>query len=904
MEAIKTTWGRIGRRGSRDWRLDLVGGQLVLTLPDRTLTLGPGAADEVRVVRRWLRYVVQVQLGSDMRTLTGIGRRPAERLQTFLAAWAQVAAITAWARQVLAVAGRAESDGRWITIETIRQLVDSRPRGDTGRGPVDTVWGLLGEVEQEAVRLWRLDLVRWSVEVNQRVLRAELTARGDLFQRVETTPLTFEQACAVVCMDNRVSVVAAAGSGKTSVMVARTAYAIARGFVAPERILLLAFNQDAAKELQQRLQRRLAAVGVSADGVTASTFHAFGLSVIGQVTGRKPRVASWVDGGQGQDKILRIVDRLRDSSERFRYAYDTYRLLYARTSDNPKGTDGDIWHRDTRSARHRTFSGHLVRSQGEKIIADFLYLNGVDFAYERPFTIDTATAEHGQYHPDFYYPAVDVWHEHWALDAQGRPPADFHGYAEGMAWKRQLHQDAGTQLIETTWASIMGADGLVAFGAQLTAAGLTLEWNPDRPSADRDAVPASHEDMARLLRTFMAHVKAGDLTEEAVEAKLRASPGLNTARTRHFLSVYWPVHRAWQQALTDEGAVDFEDMLVTAGQMLETRAAQLPYDMVLVDEFQDTSQARARIVRALVDQPGKYLLTVGDDWQAINRFAGADITIMREYRHWFGPGPMLRLTTTFRCTQEICDVSSAFVAKNDRQIGKTVTASAGPGGDRVRLRYSASNTVTAVRAAVAAELDRISESDQSPGNGTRPASVLILGRYRHDDRFVPAQLPAGLTVTFKTVHGAKGLEADYVIVANMTRGRLGFPSEVADDPVLNLAMAAPDPYPHAEERRLFYVALTRARHQVVLISVRERESVFVAELLNEGKLEPVEVDATSGDLVASTVQACARCGLGVMVQRVSAHGPFLTCSTFPDCRATINIPQQRSKPVRPSSRRR
>ncbi|MEV0453645.1 UvrD-helicase domain-containing protein [Catellatospora methionotrophica] len=904
METSNTTWGRTGRRGTRDWRLELRGGQLLLTLPDRTLTLRPGAAGEVRVIRRWLRHVVEVQVGRELRTLTGVGRRPAERLQAFLTAWPHIAEITAWARQVLATAGQAEIDGRWISTETMRRLVDGRPQGELGRGRLDAVWDLLGEAEREAVRLWRLDVVRWLAEANQKILRSELQVRRDLFRRVESTPLTFEQARAVVCMDNRVSVVAAAGSGKTSVMVARTAYAIARGFVAPDRILLLAFNQDAAKELQQRLQRRLAAVGLRADGVTASTFHAFGLGVIGQVTGRKPRVASWVDSGQGQDKILQIVDRLRDSSAWFRYAYDTYRLLYARTSDDPKGTDGDAWDRDSKTARHRTFSGHLVRSQGEKIIADFLYLNGVNFEYERPFVADTATAEHSQYHPDFYYPAVDVWHEHWALDTEGRPPAEFRGYAEGMAWKRDLHQRTGTRLIETTWASIMGADGLVAFGEQLTSVGLSLDWNPDRPSVDHDAVPASHEDMARLLRTFMAHVKAGALSEEAVEAKLRASPALNTARTRHFLSVYWPVHRAWQQALAGEGGVDFEDMLVTAAQMLESGAAQTPYDMVLVDEFQDTSQARARIVRALVNQPGRYLLTVGDDWQAINRFAGADLSIMREHERWFGRGPRLHLSTTFRCTQEICDVSSTFIGKNDRQIPKTVKAASGPGGERVRLLYPANNTAADIRAAVAAELECISTAtEHDRGEAGTPTSVLILGRYRTDRSLLPATHPAGLDVAFKTIHGAKGLEADYVIVANLTRGRLGFPSQIVDDPVLNLAMAAPDPYPHAEERRLLYVALTRARHQAVLISVHGRESVFVAELLKDGCLDPVEID-TAGAVVSSSVQACARCGLGVMVQRVSAHGPFLACSTFPDCRATINIPQQRRPTARPSSRRR
>ena len=96
------------------------------------------------------------------------------------------------------------------------------------------------------------------------------------------------------------------------------------------------------------------------------------------------------------------------------------------------------------------------------------------------------------------------------------------------------------------------------------------------------------------------------------------------------------------------------------------------FDLVLVDEFQDASQARATLDEALVDEPGRYLLAVGDDWQSINRFAGADLSVMTNFEQWFGDGPTLRLQTTFRCPQSICDTASAFVAKNPRQLTKVV----------------------------------------------------------------------------------------------------------------------------------------------------------------------------------------------------------------------------------------
>ena len=190
--------------------------------------------------------------------------------------------------------------------------------------------------------------------MNEQILRRELTLRADFFQNVETSPLTEEQARAVVCMDNRVQVVAAAGSGKTSVMVGRAAYAIARGFVPAERILLLAFNKDAAVELQQRIDSRLRALGLDPSGVRASTFHAFGLEIIGRATNEKPRLASWLNDGRDLEMVSRIVDELRDRSPDFRFRWDVFRLLFARTANTPEGGDPDDYDRTTQTVGYRT----------------------------------------------------------------------------------------------------------------------------------------------------------------------------------------------------------------------------------------------------------------------------------------------------------------------------------------------------------------------------------------------------------------------------------------------------------------------------------------------------------------------------------------------------------------------
>ena len=156
------------------------------------------------------------------------------------------------------------------------------------------------------------------------------------------------------------------------------------------------------------------------------------------------------------------------------------------TENEPDGYDNA-----TRQTGYRTFAGEVVKSHGERLIANFLYLNGVDYVYERPYDVHVADATHSQYRPDFYYPDIDVWHEHWALDRDGKPPAEFDGYAEGMAWKRGVHAQHGTTLVESTWADVMFGDGLTRLKDELTRLGLTLRLEP-RPSPQR-RVGEAHE---------------------------------------------------------------------------------------------------------------------------------------------------------------------------------------------------------------------------------------------------------------------------------------------------------------------------------------------------------------------------------------------------------------------------
>ncbi len=185
-------------------------------------------------------------------------------------------------------------------------------------------------------------------------------------------------------------------------------------------------------------------------------------------------------------------------------------------SDDGAEAQPDAYDKASRVSGFGTMNGEVVKSEGERLIADWLFLNGVDYRYEHPYTHDVADETHSQYRPDFFYPDVDVWHEHWALGRDGNPPAEFVGYAESMAWKKATHRQFGTTLIETTWAEIVDTTGFGPLHDQLAARGVEFDWNPDRAP---DTKAMSHESLAKLVRTFMAHVKSNGFTRADLEAR-------------------------------------------------------------------------------------------------------------------------------------------------------------------------------------------------------------------------------------------------------------------------------------------------------------------------------------------------------------------------------------------------
>jgi DNA helicase-4 len=388
-----------------------------------------------------------------------------------------------------------------------------------------------------------------------------------------------------------------------------------------------------------------------------------------------------------------------------------------------------------------------------------------------------------------------------------------------------------------------------------------------------------------FFRTFFKHMKSNRM--EPGELRTRAAKQRSRFRAESFLEVVQPIAAAYDRKLRDAAGVDFEDMINLAADHVAARSYASPYRIILVDECQDISAARARLVRTLLDQRSDgRLFAVGDDWQSVNRFAGSDVQLMLHFGATFpGASTTSYLTRTFRSNQGICQVASRFVQTNKEQLTKTVTAS-DPRREGV-IRVVLHNGDAAVERRIHSELAAIAHVATGGAGRVR---VFVLARYNH---LRPAALPrwqsafrGAVDIEFHTCHRAKGLEADYVFLLGCDDGMLGFPCRREDDPLLYLVMPEPEGFPFAEERRLFYVALTRARHQTWVFASIQRPSGFVKELSAAEYRGEVSVEAPS----EVSPEFCPDCRSGIVVSRTRQDGgQFLGCSTYPVCTYTRSL---------------
>lgn len=662
------------------------------------------------------------------------------------------------------------------------------------------------------------------------------------------------QGKAIVRDDVRNLVIAGAGSGKTRTIIGRIHFLLERR-VPPTAILAVTFTNKATEEMQDRLkQMGVPIADREKGGVTVSTLHSLGKRVVQAIATGPISVADdrWTDS-----LVASVLREARTGHDpRLAQLYINAILSFHRNEDESAPAVGG-------DKTYRTLRGEHVRSIGERMIADFLFFNHIEYKYEAKASWASVGGGRGAYHPDFTLPESGASIEYWGMNRAGEVPAGWTTstaeYKQGMAWKREQFRREGKVLVEfydyeRTEGTLEGS-----LRERLTRAGIVL-----RPMT-LEEVGKSFGDLKyigsaieTLLVQFIANARALRRAPNEIPSHLKGA----TPRVHHFCLLGIAVLERYQAALAAEGRIDFSDMLHRATDILESGTNPLPkFAHVLVDEFQDTSAAMARFLKALVAVTEARLFAVGDDWQAIYGFAGGDVDHIVNFESHFGPASTTMLNVNYRSPFLIVEAGGALIAHNANQVPKQVV---------VYSRERGEAYVHEVPDDDAAIVDRTTRLVQEELKRCKPNEILVLSRTNHllEDvvevcrrRGIPVDNPnrevAGVRIL--SAHRAKGLEANVVIVANASDHLFGFPSKVENPDVLEpVRMSAGNS--QAEERRLFYVAITRAAKRIHLVARRGLPSPYL------GEIEGAEGASTNVD--AAGVPVGARFGGAFYVERL------------------------------------
>ena len=317
---------------------------------------------------------------------------------------------------------------------------------------------------------------------------------------------------------------------------------------------------------------------------------------------------------------------------------------------------------------------------------------------------------------------------------------------------------------------------------------------------------------------------------------------------------------------------DFTGLILEATKILNATGDFLPYKHIMVDEFQDISKDRWALIESLkANNPTIEFTFVGDDWQAINEFAGSDTEIMIGLGNWEKKREQLFLSETFRMPQSLCEYSGEFVMQNSRQIPKELIAKGETANYGQALNFYWDTDPIAHVDNIKKVVNQIGEDAQDPNS-----ELFILARY---NKSLPKLsdvdgLWAG-PVSISTIHRAKGLEADHVIVLDVNSSGAGFPSLIQDDPLLDLVRSQDFSFPNASERRVFYVGISRARKATHVISSIKAPSTFALEMQKSESGEHIGFEE-------SKISNCPSCKSGWLIKKEKVRG--LSCTNWPVCK--------------------
>lgn len=676
-----------------------------------------------------------------------------------------------------------------------------------------------------------------------------------------------EQRRAILTDENHCLLIAGAGAGKTTTMAAKVRYLVEKKGIKPEEIIVISYTNKAIDELKDRINKKL---GIPAK---IATFHAFGYEIIKKFYDETPEVnfssyriiLEMLEKTIFQDKqfmknivlflgyyfnIPKEAFDFKNLEEYHRYkALQEYSTLKSNLGEYIKTIEL------ARSKKKRTITGEFLRSMQEVEIANFLYLNSIDYEYEKPYGVILGKSKK-QYTPDFYIKQGEneAYIEHFGINQNKTSNVytskELAKYIQNIKQKEALHFAKNTKLIET-WSSYNDEQPLLTHLKQeLEKNGFILKPRDIKETYEKIVTTGKDKYVYKFiefLMKFIEHYKTMGYDEEGFEILRKKT---DNERTLLFLEIAPKVYNHYQETLKKNNQIDYADMINEGTFYLseiEKQGIKLPYKYIIIDEFQDIARQRFDFAKKLSQVSEAKVVAVGDDWQSIFAFAGSDITLFTRFIEIMGSGKELQITHTYRNSQELIDIAGNFIQKNQSQIKKKLISNKHIENPVVVQTFDDSSKYYSNLAECIENIIEKIILEQGEDK-----SILLIGRYNFDlsnlertgkfedlkrnNKVKSTKFP-NANLTFLTAHSSKGLGYDNVIIINMLESKFGFPSQIEDDPIMKLVIREDMQILFAEERRLLYVALTRTKNRVYIATPLNKPSRFIIELIKDYKLK-------------------------------------------------------------------
>lgn len=720
-------------------------------------------------------------------------------------------------------------------------------------------------------------------------------------------------------------VIAGAGAGKTTTVAAKVKYLVEKQGIKPSQILVVSFTNKAVNELKEKIQ---GALGIPCP---IATFHSTGNAVI-HVNSPEEKL-NIVDNSR---LYFVIRDYFRESIMKNESIVNKLIMFFASYFDAPyEGDDLNAFFNniakanystmrsdledfkreviDARTKKSVTIQNEILRSHQEVEIANFLYLNQIDYDYEPIYQYHVLSARK-PYTPDFMIRKGEkiAYLEHFGISENGEndrySQEEIDRYKKAVNDKVRLHRKHETTLIYTFSSYNDRRPLLTHLKEELEAKGFELKARSNKEIMEMLVAGEENRYTRKLINLVCRFISNFKVNGYQVEEFNRMYHSTQNVRSRLFLEICNDCYLEYERWLKENKAVDFEDMINESARILrevKEMKQKLDFKYIIVDEYQDISRQRFDLTKALSEVTNAKIIAVGDDWQSIYAFSGSDITLFTKFAETMGYAKMLKIVKTYRNSQEVIDIAGSFIQRNTEQIEKQLISPKriedpiliytydGTLKKSDQKRRSGANYALAL--AVETVLGKILEYKKKEKK--KPGTILLLGRFGFDGEHLErsglfeyvnrggkiksVKYPK-LDITFMTAHSSKGLGYDDVIIINGKNELYGFPSKIEDDPVLAFVIKGDRSIDYAEERRLFYVAMTRTKNRVFFVAPEKNPSEFLLELKKDYKNVQLHGEWNE-NAVAVQRKICPHCGYPMTYRYKKAYGLKLhICTNEPE----------------------